>query len=154
MAVSPQVSALRTRQMRRADPLPGHCHRPPTGAAHLWTARWGRGSCAMMCGVGRHSGDRPVATTALPRRRIAWLTLWLSAALVAWGVLVWAAIDLGREARSGASEAWWVMGVATVGAAACLFVVLLLGARLIGIVQGRDAPQKPARIPGGRRAAR
>lgn len=112
------------------------------------------GSWSTMCGVGRHSGDRPVETTTLPRRRIAWLALGLSAALVAWGVLVWAAIDLGREARSGASDAWWVMGVATVGAAACLFVVLLLGARLLGILQGRESPPKPVRIPGGRRAAR
>lgn len=152
--MSSQVSALLTRDMptttRSSEPGTEHrqvgdtCGRQAPGAP-VWST---------MCGVGRHSGDRPVATTTLPRRRIAWLTLGLSAALVAWGVLVWAAIDLGREARSGASEAWWVVVVATVGAAACLFVVLLLGARLLGILQGRESPPRPVRVPGGRRAAR
>lgn len=73
--------------------------------------------------------------------------------LVAWGVLVFAAIDLGGEARSGGETAAWVFLVlATIGAAACLFVTLLLGARLLTLLQGREQP--PPRPVGGRRAAR
>ena len=48
------------------------------------------------------------------------------AALVAWGFLVWAAIDFGRTARGGDSGAWGFLAVASLGAVACLFLSLLL----------------------------
>lgn len=93
--------------------------------------------------------------TSLPRRRLLALSLATLAALVAWGVLVWAAIDAGRQARSGAGASWMVMGVAAAGAALALFTMLLLCARLLSILQHRDQPPtRPPRIRGGRRAAR
>ena len=50
--------------------------------------------------------------------------------VVAWGYLVYAAIDFGGEARDGRDEAWLYLAVAAVGAAACLFIALMLIARL------------------------
>jgi hypothetical protein len=100
-------------------------------------------------------------------------------AVVAWGYLVYAAIDFGTTARDGNPDAWWFLGVASLGAVACLFVGLMLIARLLrrlGITSGPQsappaststassaAPEpetagetRPASAPppGGRRAAR
>lgn len=86
--------------------------------------------------------------------------------VVAWGYLVKAAVDFGATARNGQSEAWWLLGLASLGAIACLFVGLMLVARItrhLGITHPAgtpaDAPAEPApvvppRVPGGRRAAR
>ena len=59
-------------------------------------------------------------------------------ALVAWGFLVWAAIDFGRSARGGDSQAWLFSVVASLGAVACLFLSLMLGTvllRKLGILE-------------------
>ena len=109
--------------------------------------------------VGRHSDEHaveePDARAPLPRRKLLALALGVTATTVAWGVLVWSAIDFGRQGRAGAGQAWFFMGVATLGAAVALFTTLLLGARLVSIVQGREQPPaRPPRVPGGRRAAR
>ena len=108
--------------------------------------------------VGRHSGERTTpspATRKPPRGRIALLSFFVTVTLVAWGVLVLAAIDFGREARSGDSTAWTLLGLAAVGAAACLFLTMSLGARLVGLVRGKDdAPPRPPRTQGGHRATR
>ena len=82
------------------------------------------------------------------------LSLLIVLTLAAWAVLVFAAIGFGRDARSGDSTAWTFLGLASVGATACLFVTLILGARLVGVVRARTAEPPPARLPGGRRAAR
>ena len=77
--------------------------------------------------------------------------------VVAWGYLVYAAIDFGTAARGGSSSAWTFMGLACAGAIACLFVGLLLVARLmrvLGISEPPDQPDRPPRTPGGKRAAR
>ena len=81
--------------------------------------------------------------------------------VVAWGYLVYAAIDFGTAAREGSSSAWTFMALACLGAIACLFVGLLLVARLLralGITSpppsdSPDAPPGPRPI-GGKRAAR
>ncbi len=86
-----------------------------------------------------------------PRRRIFLLALLVTVTLVAWGVLVYAAIDFGGEARSGEATAWTLLAITTIGAAACLFVTLILGARIVALVRGRQAP---VRTKGGHRAAR
>ena len=60
--------------------------------------------------------------------------------LVAWGFLVWAAIDFGREARGGDSQAWIFLGVASLGAVVCLFLSLMLITlllRKLGIIEER-----------------
>ena len=55
----------------------------------------------------------------------------MTLAVVAWGDLVYAAIDFGATARDGNPDAWWFLAVASLGAVACLFVGLMLIARLL-----------------------
>ena len=78
--------------------------------------------------------------------------------VVAWGYLVYAAVDFGTAARGGSgSSAWLLMGLASLGAIACLFVGLLLVVRLmraLGITETPERPDKTPRVPGGKRAAR
>jgi hypothetical protein len=89
----------------------------------------------------------------------------ITLSVVAWGYLVYAAIDFGSTARGGDSTAWWFLGLASIGAVACLFFGLMLVARLLrrlGITQAPDRPDtsagsdepEPPRPIGGRRAAR
>ena len=94
------------------------------------------------------------------------LTAGVTLGVIAWGYLVKAAIDFGIEARSGEQGAWLFLAMAALGAVACLFIGLMLVARLLrelGITSGRpdDSPaSRPAgssgstRPIGGRRAAR
>jgi hypothetical protein len=82
------------------------------------------------------------------------LALGITAAVVAWGYLVYLAIDLGTKARNGESTAWWLLAVATIGAIACLFVGMMLGTRLVTRIRANAPPAGPPRPPGGRRAAR
>ena len=85
--------------------------------------------------------------------------------VVAWGYLVSAAIDSGTAARSGdAGSSWGLMALASLGAIACLFVGLMLIARLLRVLgittsdhpsdDGQPAPPPGPRVPGGKRAAR
>lgn len=109
--------------------------------------------------VGRHTdqdaAELEPARAPLPRRRVLALTLGVIATLAAWGVLVWAAIDFGRQGRAGAGTAWVFAGIAAVGAAVALFTMLLLGARLLSVLRRREqSPARPARAPGGHRATR
>lgn len=80
------------------------------------------------------------------RPALAVLALGITLSVVAWGYLVWAAIDFGARARGGEDGAWWLLGLASVGAVAALFAALMLVARLLralGITQ--PPPQKPPR---------
>jgi fatty acid desaturase len=86
-----------------------------------------------------------------PLRRILVLVLCVALALVAWALLVYAAIDFGREARSGEATAWVFLTLATIAGAACLLVTLLLGARALTLLRGGEVPARPR---GGHRAAR
>ena len=118
--------------------------------------------------VGKHTGERAAEVTSedtgLPWRRILLLALGVTATLVAWGVLVYAAIDFGKEARSGEPAAWVLLTITTLGAAACLFVTIILGARILPLFQpggwtssaptAPTPPARPARPPGGHRAVR
>lgn len=91
------------------------------------------------------------------------LALGITACVIAWGYLVYAAIDFGSTARGGDPTAWWFLALASVGAVACLFVGLMLVARLtrrLGITRAPERPgpadpdDGPPRPVGGRRAAR
>ena len=88
------------------------------------------------------------------------LALGVTVGVVAWGYLVKAAIDFGIEARSGTQDAWLFLGLASLGAVACLFIGLMMISRLlreVGITKSgssADDPEPPPRVPGGRRAAR
>ena len=102
--------------------------------------------------MGKHSGE-PAAPPPLPRRRLLFLALGIVATLVAWGVLVLAAIDFGSQARGGEKPAWVFTGLATVGATACLLVTLILVARFFSALR-RQAPVSDPLPGGGRRVAR
>jgi hypothetical protein len=113
--------------------------------------------------TGKRAGSR---RGARPPRGLNKTALVIGAAItlcvVAWGYLVYAAIDFGTAARGGNSSAWMFMALACLGAIACLFVGLLLVARMmraLGITSAPDpSPDSPAppgpRPVGGKRAAR
>jgi hypothetical protein len=88
------------------------------------------------------------------RSSVLFLALGITAAVVAWGYLVYLAIDFGTAARDGDSTGWWMLALATVGAIACLFVGMLLGARFVQRLRAGSRAAAPPRPPGGRRAAR
>ncbi len=62
------------------------------------------------------------------------LSLGITLLVVAWGYLVYAAIDFGSEARSGRDEAWWFLALASLGAVACLFAGLMMVAGLVRLL--------------------
>ena len=109
--------------------------------------------------TGKRAGSR---RSTPPPRTINKTVLVLGAAMtvcvIAWGYLVYAAIDFGTAARGGAdSSTWLFMALACLGAIACLFVGLLLIARLmraLGITQPPPSDDAPPRPVGGKRAAR
>ena len=112
---------------------------------------------------GRHGGTRRGPKQSKPPRRGALgLALAITALVVAWGYLVKTDVDFGTAARGGESAAWGFLAIACVGAAACLFIGLILVARLLRAlgITSDDAsappsePADPPRPPGGRRAAR
>src|SRR4051794_11476414 len=106
-----------------------------------------------MTPVSGHRGKRAAATQRRPRGRVLAYALGIALAVLAWGYLVWAAIDFGSSARDGDGRAWWFLGLAAVGAVACLFIGLLLIARLTRTLGGDPAAATPPRT-GGKRAAR
>ena len=79
----------------------------------------------------------------------------MTLAVVAWGYLVYAAIDFGATARDGNPDAWWFLAVASLGAVACLFVGLMLIARLLRRLGITGDPQSapPAASSSGQSAA-
>jgi hypothetical protein len=118
---------------------------------------------------GKHAGKRraepapkPPATESSasggrPWAKLLPLALGVTLCVVAWGYLVYAAIDFGATARGGETRAWWFLTVASLGAVVCLFVGLLLVARLmrlVGVTKTEDAEPTPPRPIGGKRAAR
>jgi hypothetical protein len=105
--------------------------------------------------VGKHSGE-PVEEVrpGVPRRRLLTLALGVTATLIAWGFLVWQAIQFGADARDDGGLAWAFLIFATIGATACLFATLVLISKLMGVLRGEGAPPPRNTPPGGRRAAR
>lgn len=106
--------------------------------------------------AGSRRGSKP-ARTLQPQALL--LAAAITVAIVAWGYLVYLAIDFGTSARGGESRAWWFLGVSSLGAVLCLFLGLVLVARLLralGITQPREDPPASTtpRPTGGRRAAR
>ena len=117
---------------------------------------------------GKHAGKRraepaPSApaskggSAGRPWAKLLSLALGVTLCVVAWGYLVYAAIDFGATARGGETRAWWFLAMASLGAVVCLFVGLLLVARLmrlVGVTRTEDAEPAPPRPIGGKRAAR
>ncbi len=111
-----------------------------------------------VCVTGKRAGSRRAAK---PARRNPTAALAFAVAItllvVAWGYLVYVAIDFGSSARAGQQAGWWLLGLASLGAVACLFVGLMLTTRLVRVLQPSpeaDTEPAPPRVPGGRRAAR
>ena len=105
---------------------------------------------------GKRAGTRPKRRL---RPALLVLALGVTLAVVAWGYLVYAAIDFGADARAGDQQAWWFLAMASVGAIACLFLGLILIARITRTLGLTRAPEKrPKRDPsvpsGGHRAHR
>lgn len=106
---------------------------------------------------GKRAGDRQAR-----RFRPVYLLLafGITLSLVAWGYLVYAAIDFGASARQeNSGAAWGLLALAAVGAVACLFLALMLIVRLsraLGLTHAPDPKPKrdPATPKGGKRASR
>ena len=100
-------------------------------------------------GAGKRSATRKGSKQPFRFRiDVALLAALVTAAVVAWGFLVWFAIDFGTRARGGESGAWWLMAATGVGAVACLFVALMLLARLaraLGLTSGAASTSHAAR---------
>jgi hypothetical protein len=107
--------------------------------------------------AGKRAGEKKPATF---RPVLLVLALGVTLCVVAWGYLVYAAIDFGSSARQdGDTEAWWLLGLASLGAVACLFLGFMLVARFARTIGwSTPPPPKPRRDPdlprGGKRAAR
>ena len=86
------------------------------------------------------------------------LAVGITLCVIAWGYLVKAAIDFGIQARNGTPDAWMYLGGAALGAVLCLFVGLMLVARILrvlGITSQRAAAPADRHEPrpvGGRRS--
>lgn len=90
---------------------------------------------------GRHAApratNRPGRTSGRSTGRVGVLlsAIAITCCVLAWGYLIFAAIDFGASARQGDQRGWLFLALATVGAIACLFVGLLLVARLIATLR-------------------
>jgi hypothetical protein len=116
--------------------------------------------------TGKRAGSRKGAKQKASFNRPALaFALAITACLVAWGYLVYLAIDFGTTARAGDSNAWAFLVLSSLGAVACLFAGLLFVSRLLralGLSSHGDEDDSPSpeptpvahRSPGGRRAAR
>jgi hypothetical protein len=118
----------------------------------------GRVTTGKRSAPGRHAGPARLEELPTREKRSFWplllLALGITAAVVAWGYLVYLAIDFGTAARDGDSTGWWMLALATVGAIACLFVGMMLVTRLFARIRAGQKPPEPPRAPGGRRALR
>ena len=109
--------------------------------------------------TGKRAGSRKGARQPRKLNKAALLIgVGITLCVVAWGYLVYAAIDFGTSAREGSGgSAWAFMGLACLGAIACLFVGLLLFARLmraLGVTSPAESSSEPSKPVGGKRAAR
>ena len=116
--------------------------------------------------TGKRAGSRRGAKQKASFNRPALaFALAITGCVVAWGYLVYLAIDFGTTARAGEAGAWGLLALSSLGAVACLFAGLIFVSRLLralGLSSHPDKDDSPApeptpvahRTPGGRRAAR
>jgi hypothetical protein len=105
--------------------------------------------------AGKRAAAKPKGKARF-RPALALLALGVTLCVVAWGYLVWAAIDFGAQARGGDDDAWRWLGLASLGAVACLFVGLMLIARLLralGITKPPPKKEPEENNPGHNRHA-
>jgi len=89
---------------------------------------------------GKRAGSRRGATrTRHPRTRTAFAFLLtafaVTAAILAWGYLVYTAIQHGQSWRAGDRDAWRIVAAAGIGAAGCLLIALMLIARCFRLMR-------------------
>jgi len=107
---------------------------------------------------GRRVGPKKKRSSFRPTALL--LAIGITLGVGAWGYLVKAAIDFGVQARDGTPGAWMYLTFACLGAVACLFVGLMLVARLLRALGVGSDPGSQPREPepprpiGGRRASR
>jgi hypothetical protein len=89
------------------------------------------GSQGTPVGTPRRGARRAAKPKRTLQPKLVALGLGAFAALVAWGLLVWLAVDSGRAARGGDAGQWVYLAVASVGAVACLFLCLWLCTTLL-----------------------
>jgi hypothetical protein len=106
-----------------------------------------------MSDVSKHAGP-PVDEGRPPgqRSRLLKLGLGITLAIVAWGYLVFAAIDFGGQGRDGEATAWVFLAFATIGATACMFAMLIMASKVFATLRGEAPPQRPPSA--GKRASR
>ena len=107
-----------------------------------------------MTTVGTHAGPsvRDTGRTATGgKRQTLGLAIGSTFTVIAWGLLVWAAIDFGGQARNGENVAWLFLVLATVGAIGCLFLAMVLVSKLADSLVRTGPLPRPV---GGRRAKR
>ncbi|MBU1801148.1 MAG: hypothetical protein KKA97_02685 [Actinobacteria bacterium] len=75
------------------------------------------------------------------------LALGVTASVVAWGYLVFAAVDFGGAARDGDGAAWGFLALASLGAVACLFLGLILLSRIARALGLTQPPPPRERVP-------
>ncbi len=101
--------------------------------------------------VGKHSGGAP---PPLPTGRLASYAAAVVAAALAWGVLVYYAIQLGPSAKAGELGAWLLLAVATLGAVGCLFLALIFGGKFLDTLRGEAPAPRPVTASGGKHGRR
>ena len=119
--------------MGQTDPAASGSSGTPAARSVRMT-RWGRRAS-------EQERDEAPKTEAALSPGLLLLAVGVTLAVVAWGYLVYAAIDFGSAARGGEPRAWAFLGLAALGAVACLFVGLMLIARLLrklGITSDHD----------------
>ena len=140
----------------------------PDGASYHPVGRNGRDSYDVARPVGDNGAVPPGKRAGSKQKRtlrpaLLGLALGVTFSVVAWGYLVYAAVDFGADARDGDTTSWWYLGLASAGAVACLFLGLILLTRIsraLGITgtpppkAPKPPPRDPDLPPGGRRAAR
>ena len=122
-----------------------------------WSHRASTPASVVPSPLPRRPRARAASPPGRPWAKLLSLALGVTLCVVAWGYLVYAAIDFGASARGGETRAWWFLAMASLGAVVCLFVGLLLVARLmrlVGVTKTEDAEPPPPRPIGGKRAAR
>jgi hypothetical protein len=96
---------------------------------------------------GKRSGTRRGAKPPRQLRPISFvLALGVTATAIAWGFLVYLAINYGRDVRSGDTSAWRFVAAAALGAVICLQLAFLLLSRVNRSLTG--SPQSlPPQLP-------
>jgi cytosine/uracil/thiamine/allantoin permease len=130
------------------------------------SSRWGRPGYPFGCPVVHNvpvTSGRQGSGQTISHARVLALAAGVTATVVAWGVLVFAAIDFGRSARDGQSGDWVFLTLATLGAVACMFLAIVLASKMQTLMQGdptrphpemQEQPRPKGASAGGKRAAR